>query len=258
MRHFRLHGWPQSPGGWLAEWPRWKANTIFGRHVPEEVQDILDAYASLEASLDSTVETTDSLNLADVDSPVDVIPSASTTAEPVTPIESITAYDRGAIDQFLHENLQLLGNSQAFEALGNFFAALNAPARNPPSMCSTTAIRKLKVIGSPDTCATFGNPFGAAGAGVFPTALSHSHVGHAAIMERRMETPRSIWKKTRPSNTIGSDSWPPSPNHVPPQLIQPQPYDLRFEPHPRGYRRNRAFNQVHLALGQVNEPTTCN
>ena len=31
---------------------------------------------------------------------------------------------------------------------------------------------------------------------------------------------------------------------------------LRFEPHPRGYRRNRAFNQVHLALGQVNEPTT--
>ena len=31
---------------------------------------------------------------------------------------------------------------------------------------------------------------------------------------------------------------------------------LRFEPHPRGYRRNRSFNQLHVALGQVNEPTT--
>ena len=98
---------------------------------PEEVQDILDAYASPVASLDSTVETTDSLTLADADASVDVETSASTTAESVTPIEGITAYDRGAIDQFLHENLQLAGNSQAFEALGNFFAALNALSRKP-------------------------------------------------------------------------------------------------------------------------------
>ena len=57
---------PQSPGGWLAEWPRWKANASSSVDMsPEEVQDILDAYASPVTSLDSTVKTTDSLNLAD-------------------------------------------------------------------------------------------------------------------------------------------------------------------------------------------------
>ena len=40
-------------------------------------------------------------------------------------------YDRAAIHSFLHKNLQLAGNDEAFQTLGNFFAALNAPARKP-------------------------------------------------------------------------------------------------------------------------------
>ncbi|MGB1123470.1 MAG: hypothetical protein ACPG08_08085, partial [Flavobacteriales bacterium] len=123
---------PQWPGDWLLDWPRWESAASSAVDMsPEEVQDILDAYASPAASLDSTIDATDSLSVADAVSTVDVQPTASVTAEPATPEEAITAYDRVAIDQFLHENLQLVGNSRAFEALGNFFAALNAPARKP-------------------------------------------------------------------------------------------------------------------------------
>ncbi len=250
---------PQWPGGWFSEWPRWEATTSSAVEMsPEEVQDILDAYAYPAASIDSTVETIDSLVLADAVSSEDVQPTASATAEPAKPNEDITAYDRGAIDQFLHENLQLVGNSQAFEALGNFFAALNAPARKPAIHVlhyGDSQIEGDRITGH------LRNAWQSVWGGSGPGFLSPLSPIPTLAMRQSWD---GEWQRYarfgKRDTTIQHDRFglmaafaQPSPTLTDSTST---PATLRFEPHPRGYRRNRTFNQLHLALGQVNEPTT--
>ena len=71
VRHFRLHG-SAAMAGWLVGGMADGKPTPHLRSTCLLKKCILEAYASPEASLDSTFATTDSLNLADVDSPADV------------------------------------------------------------------------------------------------------------------------------------------------------------------------------------------
>lgn len=250
---------PQWLGGWLAEWPRWEASATSAADMsPQEVHEILDAYASPVASLDSAVEFTDSLTLADAEASFDVEPVASNTAESNTPIGGITAYDRGAIDQFLHENLQLAGNSQAFETLGNFFAALNAPARKPAIHVlhyGDSQIEGDRITGH------LRNAWQSIWGGSGPGFLSPiSPIPTLAMRQSWNGEWQRYARFGKRDTTIQHDRF-----GLMAAFAQPRPAStdststaatLRFEPHPRGYRRNRTFNQLHLALGQVNEPTT--
>lgn len=250
---------PQWPGDWLLDWPRWESAASSAVDMsPEEVQDILDAYASPAASLDSTVEATDSLSVADAVSTVDVQPTASVTAEPATPEEAITAYDRVAIDQFLHENLQLAGNSRAFEALGNFFAALNAPARKPAIHVlhyGDSQIEGDRITGHLRNA--WQSVWGGSGPGFLsplspiPTlAMRQSWNGEWQRYARFGKRDTTIQHARFGLMAAFAQPSPTSADSTSTAAT------LHFEPHPRGYRRNRTFNQLHIALGQVNEPTT--
>jgi len=250
---------PQRPGGWFSEWPRWETTASSAVEMsPEEAQEILDAYTSPVALSDSTGITADSLTSVEAIASVDGQPNASAQIETATPIDDETAYDRGAIDQFLHENLQLAGNPQAFEALGNFFAALNAPARKPAIHVlhyGDSQIEGDRITGHLRNA--WQSVWGGSGPGFLSPlspipslAMRQSWNGEWQRYARFGKRDTSIQH-----NRFGlmAAFAQPSPNATD---STSNAATLRFEPHPRGYRRNRTFNQLHLALGQLNEPTT--
>lgn len=250
---------PQLPGGWFSEWPRWEAVTSSAvKMSPEGVQDMLDAYTSPVTTPDTSVETTEPLTLIAASSSDEDHPIESIKATSVTSTEDIATYDRGAIDQFLHENLQLIGNDQAFQALGNFFAALNAPARKPAIHVlhyGDSQIEGDRITGHLRNA--WQSVWGGSGPGFLspvspiPTlAMRQSWIGDWQRYARFGKRDTTIQH-----NRFGlmAAFAQPSPASTDSTLTTAT---LRFEPHPRGYRRNRTFNELHLALGQVTEETT--
>ena len=127
---------------------------------------------------------------------------------------------------------------------GNFFAALNAPARKPAIHVLHYGDSKSKATASPTTCAMLGSPFGGGGPG-FLSPVSHVRAllcGNLGPVNGNAI--RALVNKTPPYSDV-SDSW----RRCPARLC---PYGL--------YGRQRACD-LNPILGATSatlvQPTAC-
>ena len=252
---------PHSPRGPFSDWPRWgEAAPSEAGMSPEEAQLVLDAYTRPVTDGDSLGPTTESPIVAITDSvttppppAASIPPSARTGSE-----RAMGGYDRAAIHSFLHKNLQLAGNDEAFQTLGNFFAALNAPARKPAIHVlhyGDSQIEGDRITGH------LRNAWQSLWGGGGPGFLSPvSPIPSLAMRQSWTGEWKRYARFGKQDTTIRHDRFGLMAAFAQPDSALPDSTraaaSLRFEPHPRGYRRNRSFNQLHVALGQVSEPTT--
>lgn len=248
---------PASFDGTLADWPRFEAGSEDAPTMTaQEAQDILQAYTEttsaplLPPALDTALQQATEVPKAKEATPAD---------EPLEkwPLQS-GAYDRAAVGQFLHPNLQLQGSDRAFAWLGNFFTSLNESHRKPPIHVihyGDSQIEGDRITGYLRNA--WQAIWGGGGPGLLSPlspvpslAMRQSWTGswnrHARFGKRD-----STVEHTR-YGLMAAFAQPLSP--VVDTLESAA--SLRFEPHPRGYRRNREFNGLHVILGQVDSTTT--
>ena len=252
---------PHSPSGPVSDWPRLgEAAPSEAGMSPEEAQLVLDAYTRPVTDGDSLGPTTES--------PIVAVPDSVTTPPPPAPSITPSAltgseramggYDRAAIHSFLHKNLQLVGNDEAFQTLGNFFAALNAPARKPAIHVlhyGDSQIEGDRITGH------LRNAWQSVWGGGGPGFLSPvSPIPSLAMRQSWTGEWKRYARFGKHDTTIQHDRFGLMAAFAQPDSAfldsTRAAASLRFEPHPRGYRRNRLFNQLHVALGKVSEPTT--
>lgn len=253
---------PHSEGTYLAHWPRWNERSEHPEAMsPLEAQDILNGYAEQCTSRgDSSLSP---VGDSEGPQPSKAVVASNSTASPSPAIRiemaaSPGGYDRGAIDQFLHENLQLNGNSKAFATLGNFFAALNAPARKPAIHVlhyGDSQIEGDRITGH------LRNAWQSVWGGSGPGFLSPlSPIPTLAMRQTWSGEWHRYARFGKKDTSIQHDRFGLMAAFAQADSVQADSTyaaaTLRFEPHPRGYRRNRSFNQLHVALGQVSKPTT--
>lgn len=247
---------PHSDCNVFSDWPRWSQTPQpVASMSPEEAQVILDGYTASAPVRDSLAYS----EPASADTKTNTESSKSSKVEEAVNVElNLFEYDRGAVDQFLHENLQLSGNTRAFGALGNFFAALNAPARKPTIHVlhyGDSQIEGDRITGH------LRNAWQSVWGGSGPGFLSPvSPIPTLAMRQSWSGDWRRYARFGKKDTSIQHDRFGLMAAFAQPDSDQLDSTlaaaTLRFEPHPRGYRRNSSFNQLHVALGQVIEPTT--
>ncbi len=252
---------PHSTVGLFSAWPHFGQNhATVASMSPADAQVILDRYAAPVPVFDSIQTVTDSLaELMPIKDTANAHPASP--ALPTKEVESerpFLGYDRGAIDQFLHENLQLVGKAEAFVTLGNFFAALNAPARKPTIHVlhyGDSQIEGDRITGHLRNA--WQSIWGGSGPGFLAPVSPIPTLAMRQSWSGEWQRHARFGKR---DTTIRHDRYGLMAAFAQPNATQQdsiaEAATLRFEPHPRGYRRNRSFNQLHLALGQVSEPTT--
>lgn len=248
---------PASFNGALADWPRLEVGANEAPAMTaQQAQAILDAYSDITAepllppALDTAVQRSD-----------EAPESRKYMATPKPHMErsELTgAYDRAAVSQFLHPNLQLQGSVKAFSWLGNFFSSLNESHRKPPIHVihyGDSQIEGDRITGY------LRNAWQAVWGGGGPGLLSPlSPVPSLAMRQSWTGTWNRHARFGKRDSTVEHTRY-----GLMAAFAQPQPpvldtleatASLRFEPHPRGYRRNREFNSLHIVLGQVDSTTT--
>ena len=155
-------------------------------------------------------------------------------------------YDRAAIHSFLHKNLQLAGNDEAFQTLGNFFAALNAPARKPAIHVlhyGDSQIEGDRITGH------LRNAWQSLWGGAAPVSSRRSPPFQAwpcgNLGPVNGNAMRALANKTPPYSTTVTDSWRrlPSPTLPSPTL--------------HGQQRARDLNPILGATGATARSTNC-
>lgn len=248
---------PATFNGVLSDWPRFEENADDAPAMtPQEAQEILQTYTekTAEAVLPDAVDTA-------VQRSIDAPKSNAATATPSPRSDGTNrteAYDRAAVGQFLHMNLQLQGSDRAFAWLGNFFSALNESHRKPPIHVihyGDSQIEGDRITGYLRNA--WQAIWGGGGPGLLSPvspvpslAMRQSWTGswdrHARFGKRD-----STVEHTR----FGLMAAFAQPLGAGLDTLE-SAASLRFEPHPLGYRRNREFNRLHVVLGQVDSMTT--
>lgn len=247
---------PASFKGALSDWPRLGAGVDDKPTMTaEQAQEILQAYTET-ADLPSLPQVPDT-----VDSQKQEAQGIGLIAEKPAPTPELPQeadnYDRTAIGQFLHQNLQLQGSTRAFAQLGNFFSSLNEPQRKPPIHVihyGDSQIEGDRITGY------LRNAWQAVWGGGGPGLISPlSPVPSLAIRQSwtgawnrhvRFGKQDSSLTHTR-FGLMAAFVEPHSPGLDTLETTS----SLRFEPHPRGYSRNREFNSLHMVLGRVDSMT---
>lgn len=246
----------------LADWPRLnEASPHVATMTPEEAQRVLDAYSALEPVSTSKPDSTalDSLDAAHADATEQ---TATTTIDaPPSPSDNSgdhPAYDRNAIGQFVHETLQLAGNEAAFAKLGRFFAALNAADRKPPIHVlhyGDSQIEGDRITGYLRN--TWQGIWGGGGPGLISPvspipslAMRHSWTGEWQRYARFGKRDSSVVHNRY--GLMGAFATP----GMSPIDSNLNVSSLHFEPHPKGYRRNQNFNELHVLLGKLDSAAT--
>ncbi|HBP44586.1 MAG TPA: hypothetical protein DD635_01695 [Flavobacteriales bacterium] len=262
MGIFAFMARPHSHGNIFSDWPRWTESVQpVATMSPIEARMILEGYSAPMREIDPVDSTADLLSPPPIPATVasSQRPELSTAySTGMEPEKRVSEYDRGAIDTFLHKDLQLVGNSQAFDALGNFFAALNAATRKPAIHVlhyGDSQIEGDRITGH------LRNAWQSIWGGSGPGFLSPlSPVPSMAMRQSWSGDWRRYARFGKRDTTIQHDRFGLMAAFAQPDNVRSDSMKtaatLRFEPHPRGYKRNRTFNQLHLALGKVIEPTT--
>ena len=243
---------PKLPGALEPSIPRWAAILPAESQMsPEKAGDILKDYKMPPAVADSMKAKADSV-LANPPHRVVQITSPAASQPFETPVAAVS-YEREAIDQFLHSNLQLHGNPAAFAHLGRFFALLDAQERTPAIHIFHFGDSQIEGDRMTDVLRdAWQDTWGGSGPGLLSPALpipslamrqqwSNGWQRHAlygkkdSLIEHNRYGMLAAFARHNPDKSGDSTA------------------RIRFTPHPRGYRRNRQFNELHLLMGAVPE-----
>lgn len=240
----------------LDEWPRLTdESTGVITMTPEEAQRILDAYTPTESSAESdeALPTQDSLFAESKEEKQAIIfPPQKTSSALASSIHGASTYDRHAIDQFAHVTLQLKGKPEAFSQLGYFFAALNSENRKPPIHVlhfGDSQIEGDRITGFLRNA--WQGIWGGGGPGLISPV---SPIPSLAVRQSWTGTWERHARFGKRDSTLGHNRYGLMAAFARPAAAGEDSSSvassLRFEPHPRGYRRNKVFNQLHVLLGR--------
>jgi len=254
---------PESMRTLVWEFPRWENfDSPDSALTAEEVQTLLASYqedSPLDTdSINALQNTVEIANMSDS--------SERAKAAPPSPISSQldasnkpdaaeqTTYDRESASRIIHPDLLLHGNSSAFASLSTFFSKLNAPERSPSLHVfhfGDSQIEGDRITG--ELRSKWQQTWGGSGPGFLSPAqplpsLSakqrwsngwnrYTRFGKVndAILHNRYGIMASFAKYTQVEDT--TSQW------------------VEFSPHPRGFKKNRIFDEIHLLFGQTTDGT---
>lgn len=243
---------PQLPDPLESMVPHWASIHLAESEMsPEKAGAILEDYKMQPVAADSmkAVEDTASSNpphrVAQIASPA--------ASQPITPTLGAVSYDREAIDQFLHSNLQLHGNPAAFADLGHFFALLDAPERTPAIHIfhfGDSQIEGDRMTGVLRDA--WQDTWGGGGPGLLSPALSIPSLAMRQQWSNGWQRHALYGKKDSLIEHSRYGILAAFARHNPDDSVD-STARIRLTPHPKGYQRNRQFNELHLLMGAVPE-----
>lgn len=254
---------PASWEGALNDWPR-----LYGEPervvtmTPEEAQRVLEAYALLDSTEVSPPSSDSDLVQSKVEKQKEAVTPAQAppTDAPQAARDEAAGYDRQAVDQFLHETLQLQGSKVAFTTLGSFFAALNSENRKPPIHVlhfGDSQIEGDRITGYLRNA--WQGIWGGGGPGFISPASPIPSLAMRQSWSGEWERYARFGKK---DSTLDHNRYGLMAAFIQPAVAKTDSVatgsSLHFEPHPKGYRRNQQFNQLHVLLGKTDSSTVLN
>jgi lysophospholipase L1-like esterase len=232
--------------------PRWDAlHSDEPQMSAEAAVAILENYQLQPVPADSVIAKPDTTLPAQLKS----VPQIS---KPVAPKSSVSKgspenYNRKAIDQFLHNNLQLRGNSNAFAYLGRFFALLDAQDRTPAIHIfhfGDSQIEGDRITGV--LREAWQETWGGGGPGLLSPALP---IPSLAMRQKWSSGWQRHARYGKKDSLIEHDRYGvlAAFAHHNPDESADSAASIRLTPHPKGYRRNSRFNELHVLMGAVPE-----
>ncbi len=213
----------------------------------EEIKTLLDNYQQF-----SIQEVKDTLETA----PSVVSAIEADSLHPITPLpaEAVSvggeSYAREDAGDVLHPDLLLQGNERAFERLASFFSKLNRPLRSPSLHVfhfGDSQIEGDRITGV--LRSKWQETWGGSGPGFLAPAQP------IPSLSMRQEW-SSHWKRFtrfgKVDSTIEHNRYGMFAAFAQHENSKDEisPW-IRFTPHPRSFKRNQIFDQIHLVLGRT-------
>jgi len=243
---------PRLPDVLESSIPSWAAlRSDESQMSAEAAVSILENYQLQPAASDSMNAKMDTAHTAQPES-VAPISIPATSGPPVLQLSEVS-YDRKAIDQFLHSNLQLIGNPDAFAHLGGFFGLLDAQDRTPAIHIfhfGDSQIEGDRITGVLRDA--WQETWGGGGPGLLSPALPIPSLAMRQKWSKGWQRHARYGKK---DSLIEHDRYGmlAAYAHHHSDESTDSTASIRLTPHPKGYRRNSRFNELHVLMGAVPE-----
>jgi lysophospholipase L1-like esterase len=232
----------------------------------EEVQTLLASYG--EAMVTDTIIRQSASDSIEVPNSVDSVAHQATLDATGRPVETdvpmavaeqiVSGYSRENAANMIHRDLLLQGNADGFARLSSFFAKLNSPSRSPSLHVfhfGDSQIEGDRITG--ELRSKWQKTWGGEGPGFVSPAQP---IPSLAIKQKWSSRWNRYTRFGKVDSTIRHNRYGFTASFAQYEqnddTLESNNQWVELSPHPKGFRRNQSFEEVHLLFGRTSKQTT--